>query len=122
MPRLLAILLLLTACTPAAEMKPGQPCGSCHGDHALAFTAAGTLYDHGDGLEGARIDLVDARGRTVTLRSNRSGNFFTREPLAPPLQVAVTSGAARMAMHDAPHGDCNGCHAGDTGPGPIHLP
>jgi hypothetical protein len=129
-PRLHLIVLFVAVSTAACEwpeMRPGEACGSCHGKHAPAFSAAGTLYaglhaEAGDGGDGSRIDITDAAGSVVTLRPNRAGNFFTRAPLTPPLQVTIAMGDLRASMGNAPHGDCNACHGGDAGPGPIHVP
>src|SRR5262245_12866617 len=123
----LLLASLASGCSPAT-MEPGERCGSCHGDHAPAFGAAGTLFsgsraDADDALEGATIQLTDVRGGRVVMTSNEAGNFFTREHLAPPLQVLVVRAGATAVMRSAPSGDCNGCHnLGGGAVGRIHLP
>ena len=123
----LLLATVASACSPAA-MEPGERCGSCHGDHAPAFGAAGTLYplaraDANDGLDGATIQLTDARGVRIVMTSNEAGNFFARQQLIPPLQVLVARAGATAAMRNAPSGDCNGCHnLGGGAVGRIHLP
>jgi hypothetical protein len=107
------LALLLAACVPdeGPMMRPGEDCKSCHG-----FTAAGTVFDTpqarvDDGVKGARIHLTGADGRTVTVRSNEAGNFYTKERLALPLRVRVEKGGRSEEMDiPAPDGRCNRCH------------
>jgi hypothetical protein len=120
-------------------MEPGQDCIACHGgsddaggddagdslhvvapsrfeDDGPAFTSAGTVFPSlsaaaADGLEGAHVHLTDANGRTITLRSNRAGNFYTKERLSFPLRVSVTVNGRTDAMEDPVlYGGCNRCH------------
>lgn len=89
MRRLALVALLAAACIPeeGPMMDPGEDCLECHGGGAAdapAWTAAGTF-----GGEGRHVSILDANGRSVTLRTNRAGNFYTAEPLAYPLTVAI---------------------------------
>ena len=100
-----------------AEMKPGARCGGCHtsgGEAAKhAFGAAGTAYAAGHALDDGLVEITDARGVKVALRTNAAGNFYTEAPLALPLHVTLSKDGARASMPGvAPSGDCNGCHAG----------
>lgn len=131
----LAVTVASTTACSAAEMRPGQSCGSCHGStadnpprgRATAFGAAGTVYgdpssDADDGVSGATVDITDATDASVSLQTNDVGNFYTTAKLIPPLQIRVTRGTARAVMADAGAGDCNGCHApGAQRPGRIHV-
>lgn len=130
MPALVAALLF--GCIPGNGplMAPGEDCNECHGGDDDAresegedgedgpfWSAAGTVYPSLDaaadaGLEGARVHLTDANGRTVTLRSNQAGNFYTAERLAFPLRVSVTINGRTDEMEDPVlYGGCNSCHA-----------
>lgn len=110
-----AILLLLlggtAGCIPeeGPMMEPGSDCLECHGGgEARRWTVAGTW-----GGQGNQVTLRDAGGKTVALRTNRVGNFWTAEPLAFPLRVSVNGVPMPAAVAD---GSCNGCHGrGDGG-------
>lgn len=123
----LALLACVLSCSSADDPKAlrnlGDECVSCHKSGAKAaqwpFTAGGTIYrtssdDPVPGLEAVTITLTDARGKVLRLRSNRAGNFFTKEPLAFPVAVRVQrDGAERAeAVEAGPcnEGACNGCH------------
>lgn len=103
-----------------ASMKPGHDCLQCHQGAGSAsfhsFSVAGTIFAASDaptnaGLAQAEILITDATGKTLTLRSNGVGNFYSAEPLQPPLQVAAQWGRMRMAMVEPPaSGACNSCH------------
>lgn len=120
--RLASLALLLGACGIPSEgptMAPGRNCQECHnqGDAEPSWTAAGTVFTNpGDptsaGVQGIRISLTGDDGREVVVRSNRSGNFYTREDLAFPLRIARIEGAGvnRVMSHRVPHGACNLCH------------
>jgi hypothetical protein len=130
--RAYAIIALVIASASAggcynAKMDPGTRCGSCHGGHAKSFGAAGTIYasahpDAPEGIEGARIDVTDAKGNHVTMMSNSVGNFVVTRRLEPPYRVMVTRGEAVAVMTTAPNGDCNSCHTATGSPGRIHIP
>jgi hypothetical protein len=108
-----ALALLAAACVPdrGPAMRPGENCNGCHG-----FSASGTVFPDahavtGDGVKGARVHLTGADGRTVTIRSNEVGNFYTKEPLALPLRVTVEKGGQSATMEPlSPDGACNRCH------------
>lgn len=107
---------------PGPEMMPGENCLSCHragGSAArVPWTAAGTVYETADapataGTPQARVHIVDAQGKHVQLTTNAVGNFFTNEPLTPPLNLAVEANGKRLDM-PVPlnaQGACNGCHS-----------
>lgn len=106
-----ALLLLLlggaAACIPeeGPMMKPGSDCLECHGggeEDARRWTVAGTW-----GGQGNQVALRDAGGKTVSLHTNRAGNFWTAEPLAFPLRVSVNGQAMAAAVAQ---GSCNRCH------------
>lgn len=106
--------------------RPGQPCATCHGPAGPAssdFSVAGTVFAAPGslvGVEGARLELVDATGssppQATSLVTNCVGNFWVRhstwDPIFP-VRVVVVKGDTRRAMqsdigHDA---SCAGCHA-----------
>lgn len=109
----------LAACIPEEGplMAAGQDCLGCHGGgEARRWTAAGTWRS-----QGQQVTFAEANGRSVTVRTNQAGNFYTAEPLAFPLTVSV-DGAAMP--NPVTYGGCNRCH--DRGAalagGPDMLP
>jgi hypothetical protein len=125
----LAMLLLASGCMPdqGPAMDPGQNCLRCHGGvpagssqgshNARAWSFAGTVYPSVDsplnaGIEGATVAVTDADGRSLSVRSNLVGNFYSAESMTPPLQACVEyGGVTRCMTQAAPHGACNYCHA-----------
>jgi hypothetical protein len=118
-------------------MNPGRACISCHAgeDDAPRFTIAGTLYPTGhepnlcngvNGTTGARVVIVDAANRTVTLTPNAAGNFMYTGAISTPYHAKVTyQGRERIMPVAQTSGDCNSCHtqSGANGaPGRITLP
>jgi hypothetical protein len=118
-------------------MNPGRACISCHAgeDDAPRFTIAGTLYPTGhepnlcngvNGTTGARVVIVDAANRTVTLTPNAAGNFMYTGTISTPYHAKVTyQGRERIMPVAQTSGDCNSCHTqtGTNGaPGRITLP
>ena len=116
MTRAAALMLLAaSACIPqeGPMMRPFEDCLGCHGaGNGKAWTVAGTW------AKGANVSVTDANGKTVPLRGNDAGNFYTAEPLAFPLTVSVNGKvmpdpavlteprpAARVT-----YGGCNLCH------------
>ncbi len=130
-----AAALLAAACGIPDEgpaMRPGDDCLSCHnGADAPAWTVAGTVFSDPNasvaaGEEGAEVIVTDAQNRTITLKSNSAGNFYTAEALAFPLAVKIQRGSYVMEMGEAPaSGSCNSCHtvpAQDGAPGRLFVP
>lgn len=119
--RILSLAVLATtllACEPyeSAHMEPGEDCMSCHIDSRLRWTISGTVYadpkaQAHEGIGGAEVLVTDANGRELTLKTNSSGNFYTREEVRFPIRVSVRHGDAILTMpKPAIHGSCNGCH------------
>ena len=130
-----ALTLLAFACASASEAEPpvdratpgplmrsGENCLSCHRAGGQAgsriWTAAGTVFASADapqegGVEGATIRIKDASGKLVQLRSNAVGNFYTAEPLAKPLTMAIEyqGKIATMPIALDAEGACNACHS-----------
>lgn len=122
----------------SASMNPGRACISCHassGGEAPTFQIAGTVYPTGhepdlcngaNGTNGAKVVIVDAANRTLTLTPNASGNFSYTGPLTTPYTAKVTyQGRERIMPAAQTSGDCNSCHTqnGTNGaPGRITLP
>lgn len=120
-----------------ARMLPGRMCQACHiqgGEaHLLTWTASGTVYARPDsacnegGIEGVQVDLLDAKNTVLlTLTTNRSGNFFTSEPIdAPYFRVRLRKeGKCQEMTGLQPTGACAGCHypSSDTNaPGRVYL-
>ena len=119
-------LLLAAACVPSQgpSMRPFEDCLSCHGGggHARTWTVAGTW------ARGAHVTVVDANGKSVTMRGNDVGNFYTAESLAFPLTVWVdgrlmTSTTDHVSPQPLTYGGCNVCHRADTlTVGPLMAP
>ncbi len=108
-----AVLLLLgSACVPGQGpmMDPFQDCLGCHSSsgNAKAWTVAGTW------AKGAQVTIVDANGKTVSLRGNDAGNFYTREPLVAPLTFSVNGKVMPASANPQSYGGCNACHHADT--------
>jgi hypothetical protein len=118
-------------------MNPGRACVACHRnqDEAPLFAIAGTLYPTGhepdlcngvNGTTGARVVIVDAANRTITLTPNAAGNFTYTGALTTPYTAKVTyQGRERIMPVAQTNGDCNSCHTqnGANGaPGRITLP
>lgn len=107
-PALALASLLGAACSAPAYgplMAAGEDCLACHdGATARRWTAAGTW------APGAHVTITDAAGRSISLRGNQVGNFYTAEALAFPITLAVDG--HRMPA-PATYGGCNRCH----GPG-----
>lgn len=112
-------------------MEPGVDCMSCHIDSAFRWTVAGTVYgrpdaEPHDGVGGAEVVLTDVEGRVLTLRTNSSGNFFTREELQFPLDVEIRRDGRSVRMETpTATGSCNGCHnvpAVSDAPGRVYAP
>ena len=135
MKRALVIVALCAAACDIPDQSPwmqaGNDCMQCHGVTAQPWTAAGTLYAAPDasadaGVEGAKIYLQDADGKTFTLTTNGAGNFYIAEQLKFPLHAEAELGGKRMAM-SAPltSGACNSCHAQpaqNNAPGRLFVP
>jgi hypothetical protein len=119
------------------QMNPGRACISCHAgqEDAPRFTIAGTLYPTGhepnlcngvNGTNGARVVIVAAANRTITLTPNAAGNFMYTGAVTTPYRAKVTyQGRERIMPVAQTSGDCNSCHTqtGTNGaPGRITLP
>lgn len=110
-----AALLLTSACIPSEGpmMAPFQDCVACHdGGNATRWTVAGTWR------RGAKVDIVDANGKTVPLRGNDAGNFYTAEGLAFPVTVSV-DGVTMPPQNPSirgstTYGGCNLCHRAES--------
>lgn len=100
----------------------GNNCLVCHksgGQGDGIFTAGGTVYKTGTttGVSGATIKLyanADGSGTpVVTMTSNESGNFYTKNSInfGTGLFVKVTSANGTTSMGSSiTQGACNGCH------------
>jgi hypothetical protein len=120
-----AILLAAAGCAleEGPLMAPGQDCVECHdGGEARRWTAAGTW------TRGARVSVTDANGKTVPMRGNDVGNFYTAESLTPPLTVFVDGvemvTTALESGGKVKYGGCNLCHVNGQVvlPGPEMTP
>lgn len=137
-----ASVVVVLACSPESEMRPGDDCLRCHGgnpggpetgrvESAPAFSVAGTVYGAPDansdaGVGGATVQVTDANGSVLELRSNSAGNFYTSRAVVFPVQVCVTrDGASGCMVAPAPNGACNYCHSvppNGGAPGRISAP
>lgn len=103
------------------HMRPGQNCLRCHvaGGQAAGkpFSVGGTVFprpDAGlcDGVVGVTVRVTDAKGKRVELTSNDVGNFWSAEPLEPPLSMeAERDGRKKTMPVTAPTGGCALCHS-----------
>jgi hypothetical protein len=67
--------------------------------------------DAGAGLLNAHVDIVDANGWRIRLRTNTAGNFYTAEKIVFPLTVSVEKdGVVNQMPGTVSYGGCNGCH------------
>jgi mono/diheme cytochrome c family protein len=117
-------------------MDPGGSCIVCHASRGgPRFIVAGTVYreltEPNDcfGVEGAVVQLKDAKGKLVKLTTVASGNFFLQErgnALALPFTASVTwKGGERKMMSPQSSGNCADCHTakGANGaPGRVIAP
>lgn len=109
------------------DMLPGADCIACHtGGRIPAWSAGGTIFQDElgtVGLRGAIIRITDSSGGApVELTSSRSGNFYTRTALTPPLTVEVEfNGVVSQMGRQVDTGACNTCHTcdGEAG-GKLH--
>jgi len=133
-----AALALLTACgePPCAVpntadlvpgeatgplMRPGSNCLRCHAAGGRAagapFSVGGTVFPARDsevcgGVMGVTIEVTDSRGKQLRLVSNAAGNFYSQEPLEPPLSLAAEYQGRALAMPvTTPTGGCALCHS-----------
>jgi hypothetical protein len=120
----------------SASMNPGVACISCHksGD-GPSFSIAGTVYPTGHepdrcnsmvGTAGARIVIIGADGKMLTLTPNAAGNFSSNVAVKTPYQAKVTyQGSERLMLTPQSSGDCNSCHTQNgsmMAPGRITVP
>ncbi|MFO0760396.1 MAG: hypothetical protein U0359_28195 [Byssovorax sp.] len=118
-------------------MHPGRACVTCHetkGGKAPIFSIAGTVYPTGhepddcisDAVTAVTIEITDSSGKVLSLKPNLSGNFTSKDGIAPPYTAKLTyNGQTRVMTTPQNDGDCNACHTqnGDNGaPGRIRLP
>jgi hypothetical protein len=109
--------------------RPGQPCTYCHGEQGpgrAVFDLAGTvfLYKTGEtlGIPDVEVDLLDRYGRTVSISSNDTGNFYLQAGelgLEFPLLTRIRYFDA-AGLHEQPMitpifraRSCAECHAGE---------
>jgi cytochrome c553 len=110
---------------PGALHRAGQPCATCHGATGPAtsdFSIAGTIFAGSGalvGVEGARIELVDATGASPPagpIVTNCVGNFWVErsawDPIFP-IRVTVTKGDTHRVMKSdiGRAASCADCHA-----------
>lgn len=120
-------LVCLLGCGEGKDgtMSPGIDCmaSGCHTD----LTVGGTVYASPEGpidqgLEGVTVTVVDSAQKSLILTSNRTGNFYSKEPVAWPADVTLTLGVQPVFMAGAPSGACNSgsCHSRNRGF--VYLP
>lgn len=129
-------------------MKPGTACIHCHAtgevldDHdddndddddfekGPTYYFAGTVYpsahdendcNGSDAVDTTRVVLTGADGKSLSLKINAAGNFYTKNTLAMPVKAKVVSAAGTKTMKDpVEDGDCNKCHTAESfSPGRI---
>ena len=107
---------------PEAPMLPGRNCSVCHSPTGQAgrrtWTASGTVFDSpnakcNQGLAGVKVEIADATRKVlITLTTNRSGNFFTSEPINFSGIIARVSkdGKFKEMQGAMVNANCNDCH------------
>ncbi len=114
------------------DQGTGAGClGQCHqGTLGPKFTVGGTLFDRrtagGDPIAGAKIYVIDNAGKVVEMITATNGNFWTDEPLSPPIRTYATACPDSIPMIDVTTGNCNqgNCHGENEKiylPGPAGL-
>jgi hypothetical protein len=120
------------------EHRPGQPCLACHGEGFTPgeeqFVVAGTVYptptsprpDGLGGLAGVLVEITDAQDRTVSVTTNRTGNFMFERgneggrgrgripfDLVYPLRIRISLGDVEQVMESVTwrEGSCATCHS-----------
>ena len=120
---------------PEAPMLPGRDCSVCHSPTGQAsrrvWTAAGTVFDSPDakcntqGVPGVKVEIADKNRKIlITLYTNRSGNFFTSEPIDFTGIIARVSkdGKFKEMQGLQPNAFCPECHyPGGVAGGRIYL-
>jgi hypothetical protein len=120
----------------SGSMNPGVACIACHSSgEGPSFNIAGTVYPTGHepdkcnslvGPAGARIVIIGADGKMLTLTPNGAGNFYSSAAIKTPYQAKVTyQGRERLMQAMQTSGDCNSCHTqggAKMAPGRITVP
>ena len=110
------------------DMLPGSNCLACHSDAAgsggrvPSWTAGGTVFTDIYGTMpavGATVRITDANGRLTSLRTSRTGNFYTAIPLVMPIraEVETADGQVRTMASPVTSAACNTCHSCDGSAG-----
>jgi NOL1/NOP2/fmu family ribosome biogenesis protein len=116
-------------------MHPGLNCIACHSaGEGPRLTIAGTVFtkldekDDDFGVEGATVQITDAKGQVIKLVTNKAGNFLAGRnvTLAVPITAMVIYKGKEHAMGSPQSiGNCAICHtakgAGGA-PGRITIP
>jgi hypothetical protein len=102
-------------------MRPGNNCLRCHSASGEAatkpFSVGGTVFPRADselcdGVEGITIRVTDVTGKRIAVVSNQAGNFWSAEPLSPPLSMEAEFAGRVVTMPvTAPTGGCALCHS-----------
>jgi hypothetical protein len=102
-------------------MRPGANCLRCHVASGEAsrkpFSFGGTVFPKADsevcdGVAGVTIRATDSTGKVVEAVSNEVGNFWSAEPLTPPLSLeARKDGRVQTMPGTTPTGGCALCHS-----------
>lgn len=110
----------IQATTSDGHHHAGEECLMCHhqGGTGTPYTVAGTIYADSGGKQpaaGVVLHLIDASGTDITVVSQTDGNFWSIDPVMPPVLAFASSCPNVVPMHaaigDADVG-CNraGCH------------
>lgn len=113
------------------DMRPGAACEDCHARGGPRFTFSGTVFGANEpddcmGASGAAILITGADGKSIEMKTNEAGNFYTNLKVQAPYRAAVIAGGkTKVMVAQQTIGDCNICHT-QTGtknaPGRITLP
>lgn len=120
---------------PGPLHRPAQPCIACH-DGSLSdadrYTVAGTVFAYRDtdvAAPAIKVELIDARGKKFTAKTNCAGNFYvTPKQFDPtyPIWTSLVLGDYRVDMQSriGRDGSCASCHAADVSQSltdPVYL-
>ena len=111
-----------------ANMLPGSDCLACHSpgnfeedDEEAFWTVAGTVFvdlEGTDGASGVIVRVTDSQGTVSAMSTSAAGNFYTTDPLVPPLSAEVEYAGEVIDMGtEVETGACNSCHRCDGDPG-----
>lgn len=126
---LILVVPLIAGCGLAEKgtHNAGKNCmwPGCHGNEALAWTFAGTVFSSADRsapAQGVTVIIQSSSGG-IRLKTNSAGNFYTMEGDPAQGYMVSISGekVTRTKPFESANGACNSCHAPDANALPLHI-